>query len=160
MDRIKGLIALAAAATLAACASQGPPAPTASSASATSSANATSSASATSSANATSPASATSFANATNPASAPPASAAQQADTKLALPYGYKPAVRNGRQVYCRTDFDTGSRVHKETTCLTAAQLEKQQENAQSYIQQVQKNGGTGISFNTPGGPGSAPMGH
>jgi hypothetical protein len=36
---------------------------------------------------------------------------------------GYKLVNTNGEELYCRTDFKTGSHVQRETKCLTALQI-------------------------------------
>lgn len=65
---------------------------------------------------------------ATQPAAAPPSSAADaEADKKHlaeAIKHGYKVVGNKGENLYCRSDWATGSHIQKTTVCLTAQQLD------------------------------------
>jgi hypothetical protein len=41
-----------------------------------------------------------------------------------ALKHGYQVVNSEGETLYCRSDFTTGSRIQKNTVCLTAQQLD------------------------------------
>jgi len=71
----------------------------------------------------------------TKVAAVPAASAAQpaqsaadaEADKKRlaeAIKHGYKVVSTNGENLYCRSDWATGSHIQKNTVCLTAQQLD------------------------------------
>lgn len=68
------------------------------------------------------------------------ASAAVQKD-KSATPRGYRRAVVNGQELFCRKDAVTGSRAERPEICLTREQLDAEQESSQQFIQRVQQSG-------------------
>ncbi len=57
---------------------------------------------------------------------APPVAAEKTLEQKIAdaKKAGYRIVDRDGTTMYCRTRMKTGSRVQKETECLTEAELE------------------------------------
>ena len=60
------------------------------------------------------------------PAAPPPAAAEKTLEQKIAdaKKAGYRIVDRDGATMYCRTRMKTGSRVVKETECVTEAELE------------------------------------
>jgi len=54
---------------------------------------------------------------------------------------GYTPIDKDGNVLYCRTDLKTGSRVERETVCLTAAEIEdlreKTKQNMSDFARQI-----------------------
>ena len=64
-------------------------------------------------------------------ASQPPAStgngtpqASAATSTEHPIPDGYQREVVNGSEMYCRDDFETGSRVQRAKVCMTWEQLQ------------------------------------
>ncbi len=70
--------------------------------------------------------------------------------------YGYRRSIVDGKQLYCKTEQFTGSRVHREELCYTQAQLEAKQKNAEDYIHQLQQNSATNL-HSYAGGTSAAP---
>jgi hypothetical protein len=74
----------------------------------------------------------------------------------MKVPFGYERVVQSdGTEVYCRNDLDTSSRVARTRVCLTAAQLQAQQQNSQDFINGVQAHGAASTINSTPGGMGA-----
>ena len=132
MKRLISLVVLTAAAACAACASQAPATSTMAGSSHERAAPAASNASPTA------------------PSAAPTASAAPQ-KAPNALPEGYKRVVMNGEEKFCITEYAPNSRVDKHTTCLTKAQLDAKQNDAQSLINTIQRAGGVATKICTMG---------
>jgi len=64
-----------------------------------------------------------------------------------AMKRGYRLVNTDGQELYCRSDWATGSRIQKTTVCLTAQQLDEiHLRNEQSLEQQ-----NTPINFKKPG---------
>ncbi len=55
---------------------------------------------------------------------------------------GYRRVVDNGREMFCRYEATTGSNIKTET-CLTRAQIEQQQKDAQQQLQNALENSRT-----------------
>jgi hypothetical protein len=51
---------------------------------------------------------------------------------------GYKVVNEKGKQLYCRRDLITGTRLHYQTTCLTAEQLAQQKRDADEMMRPAQ----------------------
>jgi hypothetical protein len=60
----------------------------------------------------------------------------QPSHAAAAAPASYKRVVRNGVTLYCRKEMPTGTRFVEET-CLTQAQMDAQQKNAQGFTDDV-----------------------
>jgi hypothetical protein len=58
--------------------------------------------------------------------------------------FGYQLVTVNGEKRYCRTQYQTGSRVDKTTTCLTPEQMKRQQDYSTDFLQRAQSAGATG----------------
>ena len=58
-------------------------------------------------------------------ASQPPDREADARRVAYALKHGYQVVNSDGDTLYCRSDFTTGSRIQKNTVCLTAYQLDE-----------------------------------
>ncbi len=52
---------------------------------------------------------------------------------------GYKVVNTDGETLYCRTDFKTGSHVEKQTTCLTAHELDALRDQTRQGMQTLIK---------------------
>jgi len=139
MKLLTSLVILTAAAACAACASQAP---------ATSTMAGSSHESVAPAASNVPPAA--SNASPTASSASPTASAAPQKATS-ALPEGYKRVVMNGEEKFCITEYAPNSRVDKHTTCLTKAQLDAKQNDAQSLINTIQRAGGVATKICTMG---------
>lgn len=50
---------------------------------------------------------------------------------------GYTLVNTNGETLYCRSDFKTGSHVQKETTCLTAQELDSLHDQTHQSLQSL-----------------------
>jgi hypothetical protein len=127
MKQMTSLVILAGAAVLVACATQGP---------APSTGNAS---------------------NGNAPVSTAPVLATNTSGSSapMKVPFGYERVVQSdGTEVYCRNDLDTSSRVARTRICLTAAQLQAQQQNSQDFINNVQQHAGASTINNTPGAQG------
>ncbi len=72
------------------------------------------------------------------------------------IPAGYRQAMINGQERFCRKSVVTGSRVSNGEVCLTAAQLQAQQEQSESALQGMQR-AGANKSACTGGAMGAAP---
>jgi hypothetical protein len=71
------------------------------------------------------------------------ASTATRKSDDIAL--GYDRVVINGKQLFCRTEPITGTRIsHK--VCLTQAQLQARQDAARQFIETLQRNAGLGAT--------------
>lgn len=93
------------------------------------------------------------------PAPAPPAAAAMPvaAATPSAtkVPYGYERVVlSNGEERFCRNEQAPDSRTAHQRVCLTAAQLQADQDSSQDYIKQLQRQSATSTRYCTPGPAG------
>lgn len=51
----------------------------------------------------------------------------------------YRLVNRGGKELYCKTDITTGTRVNAKETCYTEAQLERIRDDAQDYLRDVQR---------------------
>ena len=78
-------------------------------------------------------------------------------DTNLKLPEGYFKVTVNGEDRYCTNDLQTGSRLARNKTCLTPAQLEAIQNGSQDFMNQVQNHMGIGAA---PTGGSAGAGGH
>lgn len=128
MKPIMSLIALAGAAALVACASQAPAPSTASSGRGT--------------------------ALVAGGASAPATASATPQDIGFKIPAGLTHKVINGEDVYCETWFPTGTRVQKQESCLTKAQLENRQNSTQALMDRINQTAAYGVG-NTMGSVGA-----
>ena len=72
-----------------------------------------------------------------NPAPAV-AATARAATDQVSIPSGYRKVMVNGEERYCRSDFDTGSRVQRTTLCFTAQQLKAAQQNSENFMNDAQ----------------------
>ncbi|HEY4213978.1 MAG TPA: hypothetical protein VGM84_21065 [Steroidobacteraceae bacterium] len=74
---------------------------------------------------------------------APPGPAAHSgtAPADFKIPSGYRQAMINGQEKFCRKNVVTGSRVSNGEVCLTAAQIQAEQDESQKAIQGVQSAG-------------------
>jgi hypothetical protein len=81
----------------------------------------------------------------------PVAASAATPTEKLKIPEGYEREVVNGEVRYCRDDVDTGSRLAHTKVCLTAAQLQANQDGSQAIMNQLQNRNGIGATMT--GGP-------
>jgi hypothetical protein len=125
MKQMTSLVILAGAAVLVACATQG-----------------------------TAPASGSSVVNGTAPVSTAPVLSTNTSGSSAPFkaPFGYETVVQSdGTVVYCRNDLDTSSRVARTRVCMTAAQLQAQQQNSADFINGVQAHGAASTINNTPG---------
>jgi hypothetical protein len=93
-----------------------------------------------------------------DPVAAPATTSANQATTAAntssdspKIPYGYQKKIRNGEEVYCRNDYNTGTRVQRSETCLSAAELQREGQDTQDFLQDMQRRGGTTTTTTTPG---------
>lgn len=116
MKRVTSLVLLAGAAALVACASQAPAPPP--------------------------PGAAPGTALVASPGGAAVAASDASQNTNFKIPSDYKHVVVNGEDRYCHYEDVTGSRVQKNYVCLTLAELEARQENAQQLMNQVDRTGG------------------
>lgn len=101
----------------------------------------------------------------TAPAATAPSASGNDADQATAtaagsteqkpIPYGYTRTVVNGVEKFCRVDSYTGSRTEKTRVCLTRLQLDDLQNTSTSFIQDVQRRGGTSSTNTTPGAGGA-----
>lgn len=87
-----------------------------------------------------SPAAAAVTAKATPSAAAAP----QEAETVAAqerrlYAQGFRPAMRNGEKVYCRTEGSTGSRLGEKKVCGTLAQLQAQEQTSTDFLQRMNR---------------------
>ncbi|HEV2701882.1 MAG TPA: hypothetical protein VGV09_09650 [Steroidobacteraceae bacterium] len=65
----------------------------------------------------------------------------QTSAEKFNVPVGFRKAMVNGQEEYCRNDVDTGSRISRTTTCYTLAQLKAEQANNQNNLSnEIQNN--------------------
>ena len=71
-------------------------------------------------------------------AETPPASS-KGMTVQQAQKAGYKIVSENGKTVYCREQLKTGSRLRKETICLTAEELEAAREASRRNMDQMQR---------------------
>jgi hypothetical protein len=76
---------------------------------------------------------------------APQTAASQTSSADTVEIYGYRRSVVDGKQLYCKTEQVTGSRVQRQEQCFTRAQLEAKQKSAEDYIHQLQQNSGTAL---------------
>jgi hypothetical protein len=116
VKHVNGFLMVTAAAVLVACATQGP-----------------------------APSSGTSAVNGNAPTTTVAASATSStgSSSQFKIPDGYTRVVKSdGTELYCRSETDTGSRVAKSTVCLTAAQLQAQQQGSQDLINSLQDQAG------------------
>ncbi len=138
MKQIRCLAVLTGAAALVACASQAP---------APSAANADHGAALVASQRST-------------PATAPPATASLATTSATAqnigfkIPSGLTHKVINGEDVYCETWFPTGTRVLKQESCLTKAQLQNRQLGTQALMDRISQTAAYGLG-NTMGAVGA-----
>jgi hypothetical protein len=107
----------------------------------------------------TAPASGSSVVNGTAPVSTAPVLTTNTSGSSapaFKAPFGYETVVQSdGTVVYCRNDLDTSSRVARTRVCMTAAQLQAQQQNSQDFINGVQAHGAASTINSTPGGGGA-----
>ncbi len=52
--------------------------------------------------------------------------------------FGYRRVVVNGEELFCHNDPYTGSRIQKEMTCYTAAQVEERAENSRNFLDNIE----------------------
>ena len=69
--------------------------------------------------------------------------------------FGYQLVKVEGETRYCRTEYPTGSRVNKTTTCITAEQMKRQQDYSQNFLNRAQSAGATGQGCTTGMGGGA-----
>ena len=69
--------------------------------------------------------------------------------------FGYQLVTVSGEKRYCRTQYQTGSRVDKTTTCLTPEQMKRQQDYSTDFLQRAQSAGATGQPCTTGQGGGA-----
>src|SRR6478752_4460510 len=79
-------------------------------------------------------------------ASNPPPAPAAVADgasvpANFKIPSGYRQVRLNGVEKFCRKNIPTGMRVSNGEVCLTAAQLQAEQEQSASALQGMQRAG-------------------
>jgi tetratricopeptide (TPR) repeat protein len=72
---------------------------------------------------------------------------------------GYRRIVVNGEERYCQTESTLGSHIEKSTVCLTEHQLEREREDSQYFIRQIQRSGGIGVRPTMCGGMSPAAQG-
>lgn len=51
----------------------------------------------------------------------------------------YRLVTRGGKELYCKTNVTTGTRVNAKETCYTEAELDKMRDEAQDYLRDVQR---------------------
>ena len=51
---------------------------------------------------------------------------------------------KDGQRLFCRSDYETGSHIQRDTTCFTAEQLDKLQERTQRDWDQLTSRGALG----------------
>jgi hypothetical protein len=73
------------------------------------------------------------------PAVAAPKPAAKEMTLDEARKAGYKIVNENGKTVYCRDQMKTGSRVRRDTICMTAQEIEAAREASQRNLDQMQR---------------------
>lgn len=73
------------------------------------------------------------------PATATPPASSKGMTVQQAQKAGYKIVNENGKTVYCRDQLKTGSRLRKETICLTAEELEAAREASRRNMDQMQR---------------------
>ncbi len=71
---------------------------------------------------------------------------------------GYDRVVVHGKQLFCRTESISGSRM-KQRVCLTEAQLQAQREAARQYLETLQRDSGVAGAVNPLGPLMGGPMG-
>ena len=62
----------------------------------------------------------------------------------LAKNLNLKLTDKDGQKLYCRSDYETGSHIQRDTTCFTAEQLDKLQERTQRDWDQLTSRGALG----------------
>lgn len=75
-------------------------------------------------------------------------------DIGFKIPAGLTHKVINGEDVYCETWFPTGTRVQKQESCLTKAQLENRQDSTQALMDRINQTAAYGVG-NTMGSVGA-----
>ena len=70
---------------------------------------------------------------------APVAKPAIDKDAEHFMAEGYKPEMRRGQQVYCKTETELGSRVNRVKTCGTLEQLKLNENEARSNVSDMQR---------------------
>jgi hypothetical protein len=60
-----------------------------------------------------------------------------------AIPEGYRRVIVNGEERFCRTDTEPGSRVKKDTVCLTRDELDAQRDSTRDFMNNLSRQGGT-----------------
>jgi hypothetical protein len=74
---------------------------------------------------------------ASQPAPTTPEAAGAPIDTKLltdAKKLGYKVVNQNGQELFCSDDVQTGSHVHRETVCMTAADMQSLRDQTRQHL--------------------------
>ena len=78
----------------------------------------------------------------------PPAVNPIRADGKIdtealanAKKLGFTPVDKEGQVLYCRNDLKTGSRVERETVCLTSAQIDDLREKTKQSMSDLARRG-------------------
>ena len=66
--------------------------------------------------------------------------AALDAEIKKMRARGYKPLVRNGQQLYCRSEGELGSRFER-VRCNTLDELKQAELNGKDYVKSIQQQG-------------------
>jgi hypothetical protein len=79
---------------------------------------------------------------AATPAAAPKTAAAPEVDPaeKNALAMGYRPKMRNGEKVYCKSEPVLGSRTQTIESCESLAQLKQTTQASKDFTQHAQQN--------------------
>jgi hypothetical protein len=62
----------------------------------------------------------------------------------LAKNLNLKLVDKDGQKLYCRSDYETGSHIQRDTTCFTAEQLDKLQARTQRDWDQLTSRGALG----------------
>jgi hypothetical protein len=62
----------------------------------------------------------------------------------LAKNLNLKLVDKDGQKLYCRSDYETGSHIQRDTTCFTAEQLDKLQQRTQRDWDQLTSRGALG----------------
>jgi hypothetical protein len=79
--------------------------------------------------------------------------AALDAEIKKMRGRGYKPLVRNGQQLYCRSEGEIGSHFER-TRCNTMDELKQAELNGKDYVKSIQQQGSpTEFKGDMPGSP-------